>query len=382
MSQATNKLLLMQQFSRLFNFSFFEFSIPGWQLTSQMQRNTAITLNQKEIKNYSKVLASKQPQIFRLQRSNALILAIPKLEKNKLNGIWLCFIPLDSANFVHTITDKSDANNLAATLYLALYHVPSSVKLNLTQRLDSLVTHYAMRDLLLEELKTDETTHYYDMDELYKHELLMLEAITAGNLQRAEALIDYLLQVPEYVGMLSSDPIKRVKEFIIVTVVISSRAANAAGVPSGESYFKGDKLIREAEKQVDLTNYKDFTRQIVAYYTKLTIRYRQQVSPYIFNIEQYLQQHIYQPITVATIAQKLNVNATYLSRLTKSKTGLTLKQYILKHKITEARYLLQFSARSVQEISLMLNFSDPSHLTRVFRQYTGKTPSEYRKQRK
>lgn len=217
------------------------------------------------------------------------------------------------------------------------------------------------------------------MNSIYECEKLLLAAITAGNLNRATSLGDQLLAIPEYIGMLSNDPLRRIKEFIIVTVVIVSRAANAGGVPAGESYFKGDKLIREAEKSVDLKNYKDFTQQIIAYYTHLVQRYqRQQLPTTVYQVEQYLQQHIYQPLSVEQVAAALNCAPATLSHTIKQATGLSLKQFILQRKVVEGRYLLKFSNRPIQEIATMLNFADPSHFTRVFRHYTGTTPSKFR----
>ncbi len=378
MAQFNPQLSLMQQFSQLLNFSFCEFTANG-QLVTQVQRDMAITLDLTQVKQQLALFKNTQPQLFAVNQWQLLILCLPKLSETHWNGFWLCFISLDAPNISHVNVDKDYVIKLATALYLALYHHSITTKVRLSPKLDALVINYSLRDLLLEELKTNEITHYRDMTDIYEREKILLAAITAGDLERALSLINQLLNIPEYIGMLSNDPLHRIRGFIIVTVVIVSRAANAGGVPAGESYFKGDKLIRKAEQAVDLDNYKDFTRQIVTYYTQLVQHYRQENLPTaVYQVEQYLQQHIYQPLTVAQVATALNYTSTNLSRIIKHATGSSLKQFILQRKVIEGRYLLQFSKRSIQEIATSLNFADASHFTRVFHQYTGMTPSKFR----
>lgn len=378
MVQTNPQLSLMQQFSQLLNFSFCEFTSSGQSIT-KVQRDMAVTLHPTQVVQRLPLFKSAQPQLFTVTHWQLLILCMPKLTEHHWNGFWLCFISLDAPSISHTAIDKDYVRKLATTIYLALYHKAATPKIHLTPKLDKLIADYSLRDLLLEELKTNEVTHYQEMNSIYEREKLLLAAITAGNLNRATSLGDQLLAIPEYIGMLSNDPLRRIKEFIIVTVVIVSRAANAGGVPAGESYFKGDKLIRKAEKSVDLKNYKDFTRQIIAYYTHLVQRYqRQQLPTTVYQVEQYLQQHIYQPLSVEQVAAALNCAPATLSHTIKQATGLSLKQFILQRKVVEGRYLLKFSNRPIQEIATMLNFADPSHFTRVFRHYTGTTPSKFR----
>ena len=51
--------------------------------------------------------------------------------------------------------------------------------------------------------------------------------------------------------------------------------------------------------------------------------------------------------------------------------------YVRERRIREAQRLLGKGGLSVKEVSGRLNFSDPQHFSRVFRQETGISPSEY-----
>ena len=68
----------------------------------------------------------------------------------------------------------------------------------------------------------------------------------------------------------------------------------------------------------------------------------------------------------------------YLSAKFSREAGISLTDFILKQKTEEAKRLLRCSDKSAAAISSYLGFSSQSHVSRVFRKYSGKTPAEYR----
>ncbi len=93
----------------------------------------------------------------------------------------------------------------------------------------------------------------------------------------------------------------------------------------------------------------------------------------------YIYQHLHDVISVEIIARELNVSSSYLSRQFKVATGITLKKYILKERVTRAKNLLIYSAYSIQDICSYMGFGSQSHFTEVFKSYTGETPNSYRR---
>ena len=85
-------------------------------------------------------------------------------------------------------------------------------------------------------------------------------------------------------------------------------------------------------------------------------------------------------LTLTEVSQSLNVHPTYLSReFSKYFDDLSFGDYIRKLRIEKAVHLLNESNHSLAEIAYLTGFSDQSHFNRIFKKYTGKTPSEYRK---
>ncbi|MBD5449507.1 MAG: helix-turn-helix transcriptional regulator [Lachnospiraceae bacterium] len=78
------------------------------------------------------------------------------------------------------------------------------------------------------------------------------------------------------------------------------------------------------------------------------------------------------------IAKHLYLSRPYLSAKFKAETGLSLTDFILKEKTEEAKRLLCYSDKSLLNIGNYLGFSSQSHFSRVFKKYSGYSPSEYR----
>ena len=68
----------------------------------------------------------------------------------------------------------------------------------------------------------------------------------------------------------------------------------------------------------------------------------------------------------------------YLSALFKKENGITLSDYIASEKVKEACHMLEYTDKSILEISTALGFSSQSHFTKVFKKIKGVTPKSIR----
>ncbi|KAF0235494.1 MAG: melR, partial [bacterium] len=59
-------------------------------------------------------------------------------------------------------------------------------------------------------------------------------------------------------------------------------------------------------------------------------------------------------------------------------TGLTPNNYLIAVRIEQAKRLLIETDESMVNISLAVGYSSQSHFTKVFRTFTGLTPTKYR----
>lgn len=94
---------------------------------------------------------------------------------------------------------------------------------------------------------------------------------------------------------------------------------------------------------------------------------------------QYLSENFHEPISVERAAQICCVSPNHLCYAFKKATGRTLLEYVHMLRIHEACQLLRTRQHSVQQIALMVGYSNMTYFGRVFKKLTNQTPSEYMK---
>lgn len=82
--------------------------------------------------------------------------------------------------------------------------------------------------------------------------------------------------------------------------------------------------------------------------------------------------------SVAYCAGELNLSPNYFGDLIKKETGKSAHEYIQLKLIDEAKDRIFDVSKSVSEIAYSLGFKYPQHFSRVFKQYVGMSPQEYR----
>jgi AraC-like DNA-binding protein len=101
---------------------------------------------------------------------------------------------------------------------------------------------------------------------------------------------------------------------------------------------------------------------------------------WVTELKEIIQDQIDTSITLKQISKDLDINPAYLSReFSKYFDDLSFGDYIRKLRIDKAVEYLNKSDYTLTKIAYLTGFSDQSHFTRIFKKYSGKSPSEYRK---
>ena len=83
--------------------------------------------------------------------------------------------------------------------------------------------------------------------------------------------------------------------------------------------------------------------------------------------------------TVSDVVDYSNFSHVHLIREFKRYFNCSIVEYLRRVKISFAMDYLKHSSLSISEISFLLGFSSVSHLNHIFKETTGKTPLQYRK---
>jgi len=83
-------------------------------------------------------------------------------------------------------------------------------------------------------------------------------------------------------------------------------------------------------------------------------------------------------ITLQRLAELVHFNQSYLSRLFRQVTGTTLTEYISESRVKKAKELLAVNDIKIKDIAEAVGFVSPTNFARFFKRYAGITPQEYR----
>lgn len=95
-------------------------------------------------------------------------------------------------------------------------------------------------------------------------------------------------------------------------------------------------------------------------------------------IKNYTEQHLDGDLTLTKFASLLHFHPFYLSRLFKQVTGESLTEYVSGVRLDKAKELLCNSSIKVSKIAVSLGFETQSYFTKFFKKYTNVPPQEYR----
>jgi AraC-like DNA-binding protein len=97
------------------------------------------------------------------------------------------------------------------------------------------------------------------------------------------------------------------------------------------------------------------------------------------NVLAYMNMHFHEPIDLTRYAKMCYVSRDRFLHMFKAHTGVSPYKYQLQIRIDRATEMLIYSSVSINEISLAVGFRDCSYFCRIFKKFTGKTPTQYRK---
>jgi two-component system response regulator YesN len=99
----------------------------------------------------------------------------------------------------------------------------------------------------------------------------------------------------------------------------------------------------------------------------------------IARIDACLFAHYHEPgLTVENIADRLQYESSYLRRVYKRNTGMTISQKLDVIRVRKAKELLATNKYLNREIALAVGFSDQYYFSKRFKQLCGSNPSAYR----
>lgn len=104
------------------------------------------------------------------------------------------------------------------------------------------------------------------------------------------------------------------------------------------------------------------------------------VPPQVAKAMEYIHTHFAEDVWLEEVSRAAHCSSFHISRLFRQATGMTVSQYLIRVRVEHAHRLLSAGAgdRSLANVAHAAGFSDQSHLTRHMKRLMGVTPGRVR----
>jgi AraC family transcriptional regulator len=96
-------------------------------------------------------------------------------------------------------------------------------------------------------------------------------------------------------------------------------------------------------------------------------------------VQAYIADNLFEKITLDDLSALAGLSTYHFARLFKATTGLAPYQYLQKLRMEQSQRLLLETDLPVIQVGLEVGIENPSHFSSFFKQYTGLSPTAYRK---
>lgn len=205
----------------------------------------------------------------------------------------------------------------------------------------------------------------------------LLSKIKSGNLNDTMTVLREINSLKR--TRLSKDALRSVKNSLICSVTLFTRAAIEGGVMPEAAFTLSDSIILAIEDMSSLQELMDYEYTAAEQYVKIVQDLsKSKYSNIIQQAISYIYKNLTNKLTLQKIADAIYVHPNYLSTLFKKEVGMNLPDYVMKTRADESKYYIRYTNTKISDIALFYQFCNQSYFTRIFKKFAGCTPNEYR----
>jgi AraC-like DNA-binding protein len=210
----------------------------------------------------------------------------------------------------------------------------------------------------------------------------LLNAIAFGKTEYLTQLLIPMKDAAFTSGQLAGNGLREIKNIFISSTAIVSRLAVQKGMNYDQALTLSDYYIQKIEL---MTN----TQEIIPFLGRMMLDYCERIrklnqsesaGPLTRAVINDIRLHIYRPLALPDIAERVGYSVSYLSAVFKKEMGISVKEFIQNEKIEEAKFLLLQPEATIAGTAEQLCYSSISHFQTAFKKISGMTPGQYLKQ--
>lgn len=201
-------------------------------------------------------------------------------------------------------------------------------------------------------------------------------AMTGGSLKRVEECVDaYAAEldaagVPEeiYLKIMAMEIAERMAE------VLARQGRSVSDVVGEQQYYR---MVTEID---GIAVMQVFLKEVAGRILVQTEGSRtKKGNALVASVKVFIEQNLGNPeLSLRLIAQELYMNGSYLSRVFKQETGESLTEYITRKRIEKSMQLMDETSMKAYEIAEQVGIKDAHYFSICFKKYVGVTVKEYK----
>ena len=215
------------------------------------------------------------------------------------------------------------------------------------------------------------------MEQRYAFENEMMNAVSHGQTQKINQLISAFSDINFEKRI--SDPLRNIKNYCIIMNTLLRKAAESGGVHPIYLDSVSSSFAVKIEQMSSTSSVNTLMSDMFRSYCRLVRRHSMgDYSPTVQKSIVIIESDLSAYLTLSSIAEQQNISPGYLSAVFKKETGKTITEYIREKRVKHAIYLLETTHLQIQTVALHCGIVDLQYFSKIFKKHTGKTPKEYR----
>ena len=216
------------------------------------------------------------------------------------------------------------------------------------------------------------------LEKRYARENMLMDAVRNGQLQKIENLTSRITAAAFEQRL--PDQVRNVKNYCIISNTLLRKAAEQGGVHPIYLDNLSSTFAARIEQMRATSEAPEMVSNLARAYCRLVRQHSMKnYSATIQKAVVLIDSDLTAELSLRFLAEKLNVNSSYLSTLFKKETGQTVTEYITQQRVRHARYLLENTRLQIQTVAQHCGISDVHYFSKLFKAATGMTPKEYRR---
>lgn len=204
----------------------------------------------------------------------------------------------------------------------------------------------------------------------------MYNFLKAGQLNEALGSLEELYQQIKARTKLSEEVIFRTYNLIVEDILRNMQEFN---VQTETIFGKNHNLFRELASKETIHAIHEWICGMVQKIYHTLEQQQPKKNTHIETVIAYMDANYDQDLSVEMIAEQVNLNHAYVSRMFKQEVGKTMLEYLTLKRLEVSKVFLKETEQTILEIATNVGYNNVNSFIRFFKRYEGLTPGDYRK---